>query len=255
MRKINFLIGTGVLLLGMLIGMTAFAVMANPTLQPAALLNRLQGEPAATVVKAGTSDALSESLSTDGTLHAAGFANSAGVDTGADTGALTGDGTGPDTAPDPGALPAEGTESGLAANQTQPPAVAAQLAEQIIADYKQDLGIFFDAWRAEDMTQFRTQLATAYVGELFEKHARRAEPYLVQGIGLEVSAINFDNVTVESATDTTATVRADYRYTAQDYSLALGEAVGYPHEHSVHVRANLIKLNGHWLVTGETILQ
>ena len=231
MRKINLLIGSGALVLGMLIGMTVFAVAASPT-SPTTILAKFQGSVAAPAQQGteGTTEAplvddgsLQESLDTDGTLRKE--------------------------------IPSAITnDSDASSGQDSAEQVSAQLAEQIIADYKQDLGIFFDAWQAEDMTEFRSRLAKAYAGELFEKHARRAEPYLVQGIGLEVSDISFDQITIDSASNSAATLRADYRYTAQDYSLALGVVVGEPREHSVHVRANLIKMNGRWVVTGETVL-
>lgn len=129
------------------------------------------------------------------------------------------------------------------------------LVQQVIADYKQDIGIFFGAWKSTDMETFRQKLAKAYTGDLFEKHARRAEEYLVQGIGLEVSQIVFDQVDVESVSENAATLRVDYHYTARDYNLTDGTAVGEEHEQIVQARVNLVKQNSRWLITGESTIQ
>jgi predicted lipid-binding transport protein (Tim44 family) len=130
-----------------------------------------------------------------------------------------------------------------------------QADQPIVADYKQDIGIFFGAWKSADMETFRLKLAKAYTGELFEKHARRAEEFLVQGVGLDVSQITFDQVDVESADANTATLRADYRYKARDYSLADGASFGEEHEQTVQVRVNLLKQNSRWMITGENSIQ
>ena len=126
------------------------------------------------------------------------------------------------------------------------------LAQQIITDYKQNIGIFFGAWKSTDITTFREKLAKAYTGDLYEKHARRAEEYLVQGIGLDVSEITFDQVDVESIGEGTATLRVDYRYTARDYDLIEGTAIGKEHEQVVQARVNLEKQNSRWVITGES---
>lgn len=130
-----------------------------------------------------------------------------------------------------------------------------QANQQIIADYKQDIGIFFEAWKSADINTFRLQLGKAYTGELFEKHARRAEEFLVRGVGLDVTQIIFDQVTVESSDTNTATLRADYRYKARDYSLADKAPFGEEYEQTVQVRVNLIKLNSRWMITGENSIQ
>lgn len=129
-----------------------------------------------------------------------------------------------------------------------------QLAQQIITDYKQDIGIFFDAWKSMEMTVFRAKLATGYTGGILEKHANRAEPYLLQGVGLDVIRIDFDQVTLEKANDSTATLRADYRYTASDYIFENDSPAGEAHEQTVSVRVNLIFVNSRWLITGESVL-
>ncbi|MDR3602422.1 MAG: hypothetical protein P4L49_18375 [Desulfosporosinus sp.] len=134
-------------------------------------------------------------------------------------------------------------------------AALSSLQQKIITDYKQDIGIFFGAWKSPDMATFRLKLAKAYTGDLFEKHARRAEEYLVQGLGLDVSQIIFDRVDVENSDNNTATLRVDYRYTAKDYSLADATDVGEEHEQNVHIRVNMLKQNEHWLITGESIVQ
>lgn len=136
-----------------------------------------------------------------------------------------------------------------------PDSILNQAEQPIVADYKQDIGIFFGAWKSADMETFRLKLAKAYTGELFEKHARRAEEFLVQGVGLDVSQITFDQVDVESADANTATLRADYRYKARDYSLADGASFGEEHEQTVQVRVNLLKQNSRWMITGENSIQ
>ena len=123
--------------------------------------------------------------------------------------------------------------------------------QQIVADYKQDIGFFFGAWKSADMNAFRLTLAKAYTGELLEKHARRAEEFLVQGIGLDVTQITFDQVNVESKDANTATLRVDYHYKAKDYSLVDGTSFGEEHEQTVKIRVNLLKQNSRWMITGE----
>lgn len=128
------------------------------------------------------------------------------------------------------------------------------LQQQIITDYKQDIGIFFGAWKSADMATFRIKLSKAYTGDLLEKHARRAEEYLAQGVGLDVSEINFDRVDIESSDENSATLLVNYRYSAKDYSLADAASVGEEHEQIVHVRVNLLKMNSRWMITGESII-
>lgn len=128
------------------------------------------------------------------------------------------------------------------------------LQQQIITDYKQDVGIFFGAWKSADLATFRIKLSKAYTGELLEKHARRAEEYLVQGVGLDVTEITFDRVDIESSDENSATLLVKYRYSAKDYSLADATSVGEEHEQIVHVRVNLLKMNSRWMITGESIV-
>ncbi len=90
---------------------------------------------------------------------------------------------------------------------------------------------------------------------LLEKHAKRAEEYLGQGIGLDVSQITFDQVDIESSDENTATLLVNYRYTARDYSLTDTASVGEEHEQIVHVRVNLLKQNSRWLITGESVIK
>ena len=136
-----------------------------------------------------------------------------------------------------------------------PDLVLNQADQQIVADYKQDIGILFGAWKSADMKTFRLKLADAYTGALFEKHAKQAEEFLAQGVGLDVTQITFDQVNVESADANTATLRANYRYKAKDYNLAGGTSFGEEHEQTVQVRVNLLKQNSHWTITGENIIQ
>jgi hypothetical protein len=147
------------------------------------------------------------------------------------------------------------SETNAALDSADPDSILNQAEQQIVADYKQDVGILFGAWKSADMDTFRLKLAKAYTGELIEKHARRAEKFLVQGVGLDVTQITFDQVAVESADVNTATLRADYRYKAKDYSLADGASFGEEHEQTVQVRVNLLKQNSHWMITGENSIQ
>lgn len=132
--------------------------------------------------------------------------------------------------------------------------VPAELEEIIIGDYKLNLAALFEAWKSPEMITFREKLSQAYTGELFEKHALLAEPYIAQGIGLQVSDIEFDSVEVENATATAATVKAKYSYQAQDFDLGEQMALGERKSHEVEVRVNMIKRDDNWLITGETIL-
>jgi len=126
--------------------------------------------------------------------------------------------------------------------------------DRIISDYKQAIGILFDSWKVNDIAVFRTTLANAYTGEIMESHVKKAEKYLPQGIGLYVSEIIFDSVTVESADNYSATVDAIYRYTAQDYDLDEAYPYGEKTSHFVHVRANLVKVDSRWMITSETVI-
>ncbi len=147
------------------------------------------------------------------------------------------------------------TETNLALYSANPDSILNQAEQQIVADYKQDIGIFFGAWKSADINTFRLKLAKAYTGELYERHSRRAEEYLDQGVGLDVTKITFDHIDVESADANTATLRVEYRYVARDYSLADGTSFGEAHEQIVQVRVNLLKLDSRWLITGESSVQ
>lgn len=126
--------------------------------------------------------------------------------------------------------------------------------EKIVSDYKQALGILFDAWKVKDLPTFRTTLAKAYTGEIMESHIQKAEKFLPKGIGLYVTEVNFDNVNIESADKYSATVNAIYRYTVRDYDLDEKYPFGEEFSHFVHVRANLVKIDSHWMITGETVI-
>lgn len=129
---------------------------------------------------------------------------------------------------------------------------SAAIQQEIVAQYKQALGILFDAWKAKDMPTFRAAIADAYTGELLEKHIAKAESFITQGVGLDIDDIVFDEVKVESADINTATVEAVYRYTARDFDLNEQYPLGQAQEHEVHVRANLVKIDSSWMITGET---
>ncbi|RNC63043.1 MAG: hypothetical protein AWM53_01665 [Candidatus Dichloromethanomonas elyunquensis] len=140
-------------------------------------------------------------------------------------------------------------------NQSETPiALSKTEQEKLISDYKQALGILFDAWKATDMTAFRSKIAAAYTGEILENHIKKAEKFIPKGIGLSVSEIKFDNVEIESADKYSATINASYRYTVRDYDLDEQYPVGEEMNHFVQVRANLVKIDSSWLITGETVL-
>jgi len=126
--------------------------------------------------------------------------------------------------------------------------------DKIIADYKQAVGILFDAWKVKDIDSFRTVLARAYTGEIMESHVKKAEKYLKNGVGLYVSKVDFDTVDVQSADKYSATVDAVYRYTVRDYDLDEKYPYGEEINHFVHVRVNLVKLDSKWLITSETVV-
>jgi len=217
MRKTSYLFGALALGLGVLVGTLGMSLLTNSS-SPASFISKLRGQDKIQTVSGAISDVekSTPSLNTE-------------TDSKTDNNATL----------DKGKLD---PTTNLA-------------AQQIITDYKQDIGIFFGAWKSPDMATFRTKLAKAYTGELFEKHARRAEEFLVQGIGLDVSQITFDQVNIESADDNTATLLVNYRYTAKDYNLTDSAPVGEEHEQIVHVRVNLMKQNSRWLITGESVIQ
>ncbi|MHB8125746.1 MAG: hypothetical protein ACYDEJ_08925 [Desulfitobacteriaceae bacterium] len=225
MRKMNWFVAILTLGLGITVGMLGFSV-ANPT-SAEALLTKLRGKTNVQTlasVSQGSSQGLDES-------------NKSNVGTEVNK---------PATALAPSGDQLNSSTQGI--NVEIPP----QLAQQIITDYKQDVGILFDAWKCTEMSAFRAKLATGYTGGILEKHANRAEPYLLQGVGLDVIKIDFDQVIVEKADKSTATLRADYQYTAADYSFENASSVGEAHEQKIHVRVNLINLNSRWLITGES---
>ncbi|MEA4901460.1 hypothetical protein [Desulfitobacterium sp.] len=221
MRKINWLVGSVALCLGLVIGIVGHAVATTPATGSSIL------------TKLGVDN---ESQAT--AINSENVLNSVKQSPNADQ-------------KDSLLTPPEGVLAG--ANETDS-TVEKERTEKIISDYKQNIGYFFGAWQSTDMTNFRNQLAKAYIGEIYEKHARNAESFIIQGIGLAVSDIRFDEIKVESATANSATLEATYRYAAQDYDLGEQMPQGEKTEHLVHVRVNLILSNGHWLISGETLL-
>lgn len=221
MRKMNYLIGTLALVLGVLVGTLGVTLFTNSG-YPASFISKLRGDDKIQPVSGVVNETVTPPSQSTAT---AGLAEN---------------------------VPASELNKLEKDDTTSTHNGESPLAQQVVSDYKQNIGIFFGAWKSTDMASFRQKLAKAYTGELFEKHARRAEKYLVQGIGLDVSQITFDKVDVESIGENTATLRVDYRYTARDYNLADGVAVGDEHEQTVQARVNLVKQNSHWLITGET---
>lgn len=217
MRKMNLLFGTLALGLGVIVGTLGVSLLANPS-SPGSFISKLRGQDNIQTV-AGVVD---DSTQTPPLLNP---------------------------------VQDELSETNAALYSANPDSILNQAEQQIVTDYKQNIGIFFGAWKSADMNAFRLKLAKAYTGELFEKHARRAEEFLVQGIGLDVTKITIEQVDVESADANTATLRVDYRYKARDYSLVDGASFGEEHEQTVQVRVNLLKQNSHWMITGESSIQ
>lgn len=217
MRKMNLLFGALALGLGVIVGTLGVFLLTDPTSQ-GSFISKLRGQ--------------------DNIQTVAGVVNDS-------------------TQPPPilNTIQDDFTGTNAALYNANPDSILNQTEQQIIADYKQDIGIFFGAWKSTDINAFRLKLAKAYSGELLEKHARRAEEFLVQGIGLNVTQITFDQVDVESADLNTATLRVDYRYKARDYNLVDGTSFGEEHEQTVQVRVNLLKQNSRWLITGESSIQ
>ncbi len=146
-------------------------------------------------------------------------------------------------------------ENGLIPNKAQEeknPGLSIIEQEKIISDYKQNLGILFDAWKAEDITKFKEKIAGAYTGQLMETHIQKAEEFLQGGVGLYIDEVSFDDIRIETADKNSATIKAIYRYTVRDYNLTDASPYGEEFKHFVHVRANLIKMDSRWLITGET---
>jgi hypothetical protein len=229
MRKLNVLVGALALGLGVMVGTLGMSLVTNSS-SSASFISKLRGQEKVQTVSGPVSDPSQTPATTNtntNTMPDRISENPSSQDQQQNT------------------TPALGQNAG---NES----VSNALKEQIIANYKQDIGTFFDAWKSVDIDTFRLKLAKAYAGEVFEKHARRAEEYLVQGIGLDVTQINFDRVDVESANDNTATLRVDYRYTAKDYNIAEAQSIGEGHEQNVHMRVNLMKMNSHWMITGES---
>jgi len=224
MRKMNYLFGALALGLGILVGTLGVSLLTNSS-SPTSFISKLRGQDKIQTVSGTVSNPMQTPP------------NSNTVEDG---------------------LSENNTADGLPVTGNDPDSLSDQeslLAQQVITDYKQNIGTFFGAWKSTDMAAFRTKLAKAYTGDLFEKHARRAEEYLVQGIGLDVSQIVFDQVDVESVSENAATLRVDYRYTARDYNLTDGAPVGEEHEQIVQVRVNLVKQNSRWVITGESTIQ
>ncbi|KLU66917.1 hypothetical protein DEAC_c08510 [Desulfosporosinus acididurans] len=242
MRKMNYLIGGLTLGLGVLTGIIGMSLVANSS-SAASFINKLRGQENVHTVSVPVADS-SQVPQTGNTETDTSVNNSTSDQT-------SGNSSTPGQS-DSSLSANTAAQNGGSQGQAKGTSVPEALKNQIIADYKQDIGTFFDAWKSVDIDTFRLKLAKAYSGEIYEKHARRAEEFLVQGIGLDVTSVNFDRVDVESADDNTATLRVDYRYTARDYNITESVPVGEEHEQNVHVRVNLMKLNSHWLITGES---
>ena len=217
MRKMNLLFGALALGLGVIVGTLGVSLLANHS-SPGSFISKLRGQDNVQTVTAAVYDSTQ-------------------------------------TPPLLNTVPDDLSKTNTALNSANPDSILNQAEQQIVADYKQDIGIFFGAWKSADMDTFRLKLAKGYTGALFEKHARRAEEFLVQGIGLDVSQITFDQLHVESSDANTATLRVDYRYKARDYSLTDGASFGEEHEQIVQVRVNLLKQNSRWMITGENSIQ
>lgn len=240
MRKINWLIGSITLGMGMVIGIVGYAAATTPSTGNSLLTKLGIGKEAQMVSSTVKSDAANtDSLNTNTTSPNTASPNM---------------NPSPDLNGNP-SLPASASGEDSTAENNGSSSVPNELAQKIISDYKQDIGYFFGAWKTADMIKFRSSLSKAYVGDLYEKHARQAEGYITQGVGMDVSDLRFDEVKVESSTANSATLQATYQYTAQDYSLGEETSQGEKTEHLVHIRVNLIQANGRWLISGETSLE
>lgn len=231
MRKRNILVGAIALSLGIIVGTMGVSYLTNPDASTS-FIAKLTGQNKIQTV--------SGSVSQTGQTSP------------------TGDGLAADLSGTSAVNPNEKATDTLSTSQNgsgTENTVSDEIKQKIIADYKQDIGTFFGAWKSVDIATFRVKLAKAYTGDLLEKHAKRAEEYLSQGIGLDVSQVTFDQVTVESADTNTATLLVDYRYTAKDYNLTNQVSIGEAHEQVVHMRVNLLKQNSSWLITGESVVE
>lgn len=234
MRKINWLVGSVALGLGLVIGIVGYTVATTPAAGNSLLTKFGAGNNTQTV-----SNLVKPADSTST------------INPGNATDSVQANPTTPDANTNP-LSPSAGAQAG--GSESNSAGVTGELSQKIIGDYKQDIGYFFGAWQSTDMVKFRNQLTKGYVGDLFEKHARNAESFIIQGIGLEVSDIHFDGINLESATSNAATLEATYRYVAQDYNLGEQKSQGEQTEHLVHIRVNLILTNDHWMISGETPL-
>lgn len=260
MRKINWIIGSITLGLGMVVGIVGYAVATAPATGNSLLTKLGVGKEAQMVSSTVKPDSNNPNLSSStGTSSDTANSNSNQNMTNSSPN-LNGDSLFPSSASGEangtdnnggGTITGKDTTSGSTSSSAS---VSNDLAQKIISDYKQDIGYFFGAWKSTDMIKFRSSLSKAYVGDLYEKHARQAEGFITQGLGMDVSDVRFDAVNVESATSNSATLEATYRYTAQDYSLGEETPQGDRNEHLVHIRVNLIQSNGRWLISGETPL-
>lgn len=241
MRKRNYLFGALALGLGIIVGTLGVSLLTNSS-SPTSFISKLRGQDKIQTVSGSVSDP----------AQTPPFLNTVPNEALSEKTPVKGGE--PDSILNPEGQKSDALSLGQNGGSKDSSALS-PLKQQIVTDYKQDIGIFFGAWKSVDMETFRLKLAKAYTGELFEKHARRAEAYLVQGLGLDVSQITFDRVDVENANENTATLRVDYRYTARDYSLADAASVGEEHEQNVHVRVNLLKQNSRWIIVGESAVK
>jgi hypothetical protein len=259
MRKMNWLVGSIALGIGLVIGMVGYALAITPVDGDSRLMSfwkkdaqpvtgTLQDSGTQSPVPPGPSDL--NLLQPQGSQLSPNDSNGLGVNPPLGTTGTNSEGY-PNSASGEGAL----TTPGTAVPGSQSPGVPAEVSQKIVSDYKQNIGIFFEAWKSTDMMSFRSKLIKAYTGDLYEKHARQAESFIAQGIGIDVRDIRFDQLTVVSATATSATLTASYHYAAQDYDLGEQVAMGEKTEHQVNVRVNLIKNSNRWLITGETPIQ
>lgn len=253
MRKMNWLVGSIALVIGLVIGMVGYALAITPVDGDSRLMSFL-GDKDAKAATGSLQDSNTQtpdaqnSLTTDpNSLDANSPLGTSGMNSESYPGSASGEGD----------LSAAGTTFPNSATlpDSQSNGVPVEIAQSIIADYKQDIGIFFEAWKSSEMVSFRSKLSKAYTGDLYEKHARQAESFIAQGVGIEVSNIRFDQVTVESSTATAATLTAVYHYVAQDYDIGEQSPFGEKKDHQVKVRVNLIKDNARWMITGETPIQ
>ena len=161
MRKTYWLLTVSVFFVGILIGVAGYIVW-DTTIQPGA---HYQEKENATKIDAGKYEILDPNIQS----HDLGLGNL--------------------------------SENGLIQNndeeENRDTEISKMEQEKIISDYKKNLGILFEAWKADDIAVFRELVTGAYTGQLMETHIQKAEKFLPNGVGLYISDISFDDMRID----------------------------------------------------------